>query len=264
MVRLDNRSRQLRRETIRLSKSHGGYHWGGAFSCVEILISLYDRVMKSEDRFVLSKGHGCWPYYVLLRERGLNPRLDGFPVRDPANGIHCTTGSLGHGLPFAIGMAMALKRQEVRTQVYVLVGDGECQEGTTWESLMIAARFRLDNLTAIVDWNGIQGSDRLLDVLPMEHLSRVAETLEWDVMSVNGHDTDAITAKLLRPRTRGRPRLVMARTIKGRGVSFMEDDPAWHAQWLTDEQERQAMRELVPVDLDDDLDDSSPPTGESA
>ena len=173
--------------------------------------------------------------------------MDGFPVRDPANGIHCTTGSLGHGMPFAVGMAKALQVAGSASRVFVLVGDGECQEGTTWESLLIAARFQLDNLTVIVDWNGIQGSDRTADVLPMPNLSAVAELFGWDAWSVDGHAVGKLEKVLITSPVAGKPRLIVARTVKGFGVSFMEDDPAWHAQWLTDEQEWQAMRELAPL-----------------
>lgn len=237
------RCKQLRRDTIALSLANGGYHWGGSFSCVEVLVTLYDKVLRPEDRFILSKGHACWPWYVLLRERGLSPKLEGHPSRDPANGIHATTGSLGHGLPIAVGTALARKLAGIPGRVYVLMGDGECQEGTTWESLLIAGHHRLDNLTVIVDGNGIQGSGRVDDILPLRGLGDIAEIAGWFVTSCDGHDCGRIRRSLELQHSR-RPRLVLAETVKGKGVSFMENDPTWHAQWLDKERLAAAMSEL--------------------
>ena len=240
---LNKRSKQIRRDTIKLSKANGGYHYGGSFSVVEILISLYDNVMTDADKFILSKGHACWPYYVLLREKGYNPRLQGHPTLDEANGIHYTTGSEGHGFPAAIGMALARKIQKRAGKIYVVVGDGECQEGTTWESLLLANRYKLDNLVVIVDWNGIQGSGYVKDILPIPNFDKVGELLGWSVSIVDGHNCEEIT-EALQKQVAGQPHLIIAHTVKGKGVSYMENQPCWHAQWPAPDYERQAFEEL--------------------
>lgn len=240
---LNERSKQIRRETIKLSKANGGYHYGGCFSVVEILVSLYDYILKDEDKFILSKGHACWPYYVLLRERRCNPKLEGHPCLDEKNGVHCTTGSEGHGLPTGLGMAMARKLKKKDGRIYVLIGDGECQEGTTWESLLTAPHRKLDNLTAIVDYNRIQGAGFVEDILPINGLGKIAEILGWSVSEINGHSYPEILAALEKS-VEGKPRMIIAHTIKGKGVSYMENRPEWHAKWPDERQEKQAYEEL--------------------
>lgn len=242
---LSERSKQIRRDTITLSKANGGYHWGGCFSIVEILIALYDHVLTSDDRFILSKGHACWPWYVILKEKGFNPRLEGHPSRDPHNGILCTTGSLGHGLPTGVGMAMAKKLKKELGKVYVLMGDGECQEGTTWESLLIAVQQELHNLVVIVDSNGIQGSGRVKNILSIKNFQCVANDLGLTVYhGMDGHNVDNLSGLMNCSNTQFNPHMIIADTVKGKGVSFMEDKPEWHAKWLGDEQEKLALSEL--------------------
>lgn len=262
---LNERSKQVRRDTIRLSKANGGYHFGGCFSCTEILIALFDHVLAQGDKFILSKGHACWPYYVLLMEEGNKPALTGHPSRDPHNGVPCTTGSLGHGLPMALGMALAKKIKGEAGKVYVLMGDGECQEGTTWESLLIAANLDLDNLVVIVDWNGIQGSGHVGHISPAAgHFPEIPERLGWEEVRVDGHDISMVYTACVQTamihcqafdseytymkkgiEKQEAPRIIFAQTVKGKGVSFMEGDPAWHAKWLDDAHEAQAMEELA-------------------
>lgn len=246
---LNDRSKQVRRDTFALSKANGGYHYGGCFSVTEILITLFDNVMEPLDDVILSKGHACWPLYVLLRERGLDPKLCGHPTRDWRNGIICTTGSLGHGLPTGIGIAMARKLLGKPGRVFVVMGDGECQEGTTWESMLIAARYKLDNLIAIVDWNGIQGSGRLTDILPIPNFDIVAGLLGWYTATTDGHSTSklkfCLNALMDRaPDPDDRPKMLVAHTVKGKGVSFMEDDPKWHANWPDEAHMAAALEEL--------------------
>lgn len=246
---LSERSKQVRRDTIALSKANGGYHYGGCFSATEILITLFDKFITDRDRFILSKGHACWPYYVLLRERGLNPRLSGHPSRDPANGIHCTTGSLGHGLPAGVGMALARKLRGEGGMVYVLMGDGECQEGTTWESMLIAAHHKLDNLLVVIDWNRIQGSDFVNKILPLPDMTKTGLLLGWYAISTDGHDLPKLeyALELLHSRVPDpseRPRMLVAGTVKGRGVSYMENNPKWHANWPDEAHVAAALEEL--------------------
>ena len=240
---MNERSKQIRRDTIKLSKANGGYHFGGCFSIVEILIALFDIILNRCDKFILSKGHACWPYYVLLMEKGYTPKLGGHPCRDEVNGIHCTTGSLGHGLPTAVGMAMAKKIKKESGMVYVLMGDGECQEGTTWESMLIAAKHELNNLIVIIDYNKIQGSSFVANILPIDKLGEIAEKIGWKVSKVDGHHCLDITTDAKQVWI-GKPSMLIAKTIKGKGVSFMENRPEWHAKWLDDEKEKMAMEEL--------------------
>lgn len=240
---MNERSKQIRRDTITLSKANGGYHYGGCFSIVEILISLFDYTMKPKDKFILSKGHACWPYYVILREQGYNPKLSGHPSRDETNHVYCTTGSEGHGLPVGIGIAMAKKQKNQEGKVFVLMGDGECQEGTTWESLLIASKHRLDNLVVIIDKNKIQGSDFVNNILPLDSLGDIVTLLGWYYIRVDGHNIDEINAALSTIVVE-QPIFIIADTVKGKGVSFMEGNPKWHACWLAGEEEKQAMEEL--------------------
>lgn len=239
---LNKRSKKLRLDTLKLSKANGGYHYGGTFSCAEILINLYDNVLEDHDRFILSKGHGCWGYYVLLRELGYNPLLEGHPHLDLQNGVHWTTGSEGHGLPAGLGMALARKILKKDGRVYVLMGDGECQEGTTWESLLIASHRKLNNVTAIVDYNGIQGSGFNKDILPIKNFDKIIKECGWHVEIIDGHHNEIITSAL---KIRSdKPVFIIANTIKGKGVSFMENQPKWHANWPSPEYENKAIEEL--------------------
>lgn len=240
---MNERSKQVRRDTITLSKQHGGYHFGGSFSAVEILIALYDTILTPKDKFILSKGHSCWPLYVILREKGYNPVIEGHPKRDSHNGIHSTTGSLGHGLPTAIGIAMAKKITNKPGKVYVLMGDGECQEGTTWESMLIAVHHQLDNLIVIVDWNRLQGSGFLSNILPIGGLGEIAKRIGWNTSTINGHNCIDIIDSMKNVIEK-MPRFIIAHTVKGRGVSFMESVPEWHAKFPNQEEMKQAMEEL--------------------
>ncbi len=239
---LSARSKQVRRDAIELSKANGGYHYGGSFSCAEILLNLWDVVMTEKDRFILSKGHGCWVYYVILRERGFNPTLEGHPHYEPENGIYCTSGSMGHGLPAGLGMALARRIKGEPGNVFVLMGDGECQEGTTWESILLGAKLKLGNLVAVVDSNGIQGSGYVDDILPVTHvLTETALAAGWRVIELDGHNDDLVKVDFTKTE---KPTLIVAKTVKGKGVSFMENSPKWHSNWLGGELERQALEEL--------------------
>jgi len=243
MISLNKRSKQVRRDAISISKKNGGYHYGGSFSCAEILIHLFDNIMNKEDRFILSKGHGCWIYYVLLRELGYNPTLEGHPHYEPENGVFCTSGSMGHGFPTAIGFALARKIRKENSKVFVLVGDGECQEGTTWESILIGNRLNLNNLIVIVDNNKIQGSGFVGDILPVDKvLAATARAAKWNVYEIDGHNDDLLNINICKESEK--PILIIANTIKGKGVSFMENKPKWHSNWLADDLEKQAMEEL--------------------
>ena len=240
---LNKRSKQIRRDIIDLSQSNFGYHYGGSFSCVEILIALFDHVLQPEDKFIMSKGHACWGYYVLLREKGYSPLLEGHPHLDEINGVNFTSGSMGHGFPAAVGMAMARKIKKTHGRIFVLIGDGECQEGTTWESALIGGRFSLNNLTVIVDNNNIQGSGFVSEILDIKPLQSMTEAANWNVNILDGHDIGALTTNLQHQSRK--PKLIIAKTIKGKGVSFMENVPLWHAKFLDAEHEKIAKDELT-------------------
>ncbi len=240
---LNDRSKSIRRSIITLSQANGGYHYGGSFSCAEVLIALFDEVLHGGNKFIMSKGHACWGYYVLLQERGFSPLLEGHPHLDESNGVNFTSGSEGHGMPAAVGMAMARKLLSKEGKIFVLVGDGECQEGTTWESLLIAGHHKLSNLVVIVDNNKIQGSGFVGDILPITPLKAAAEAEGWDVLSADGHDVVALTGIFIKATSK--PLLVIANTKKGMGVSFMENNPVWHAKFLDAEHEKIALKELA-------------------
>lgn len=245
----------------------GSGHSGPSLSLVEAVVTLYFHEMRlkpddpnwsDRDRFVLSKGHGALGYYAILSRRGFFPRdelftfeslgsrLQGHPDRLLTPGVELSTGSLGQGLSFAVGIAIAARMQSKDTRAYCLLGDGETQEGNVWEAVMSAAKFRLDNLLAIVDWNGLQGGVTL-DVMPsMEPYADKWKAFGWHVIDLPGHDIPALLSAYAEARqTKGRPTVVIARTVKGKGVSFMEGDPNWHAGVLKGEQLEQARREVA-------------------
>jgi transketolase len=212
---------------------HRASHYGGSLSCVEILIALYDHVLTKGDVFLLSKGHSCWGLYVLLMERGLDPKIEHHPKYDPENGINMTSGSLGHGLGFGIGAALAKKVKGELGYVYVLCGEGDAQEGTFYEAMNI-----LDNLFVpliiIIDHNRIQGSDFSSNVFPDLCYDEYAGTI------IDGNIIldviDAVTDGFM---------VVRADTIKGKGISFMENKPEWHSRQMTKEEYKLAMEELA-------------------
>jgi len=240
---MHERSKKIRLDIIKLSQANGGYHYGGSFSCVEILIALFDNILRSNDKFIMSKGHACWGYYVFLREQGFDPLLEGHP--HIGNGVQYTTGSMGHGFPAAVGMALARKIKKESGKVYVLIGDGESQEGTTWESLLIGAHHKLDNLVVIVDNNLIQGSNFVSEILPAVNVLKIAAlSAGWDASVVgDGHNINELVAEISKDQSG--PKLVVCDTEKGHGVSFMANKPAWHAKFLDPEHEQLAIKELT-------------------
>jgi len=240
---LEKKAKKLRKGTLDLSLEIGDAHLGGSFSEIEVLVSLYNEVLKEEDKFILSKGHACYPMYLLLRERGYNPEISGHPDIDVKNGIPCTTGSLGHGLPIGVGMALAKKLKRENGDIYVLMGDGECQEGTTWESSLIAPNYNLDNLIVIIDHNKLQALDKVENVLSLGNLKNKFEVFGWAVSEINGHNFNEVIPSL-RKRTSGKPSMIIANTIKGKGLSYMENDPKWHTRLPTKEELKQAYEEL--------------------
>jgi len=229
---LIKKASDLRKSTFLAFIKKGEAHLGGSFSMIETLITLFEVVIKKNDKFILSKAHSSFPLCLLLRQKGLKTKLTTHLELDPKNGINCTTGSLGHGLPIATGMAYALKKKS-KGKIYVMISDGECQEGTTWESLLIAAKHKLNNLIVIVDYNKIQALSRLKDALPLHNLSKKFKSFNWDCIEIkDGHSFKSLISGFKKGNKKNKPLAIIIHTIKGKGIRQFENDPIWHARKL--------------------------------
>ncbi len=259
-------SKKVRRSILDIIYKTKSPHIGSSFSSVEILVSLYFKVLSvspenpfnpNRDRFILSKGHACPAFYAVLAERGFltEEDLKGFavndgvleqhPTRDVKRGIEVSTGSLGHGLSMGIGMALAAKRDKKNYEIYVLLSDGELDEGSVWEAAMFASHHGLDNLVAIVDYNKIQALGYTKDIINLEPLSQRWSSFGWAVREIDGHDFGHIFEALGSiPFSAGKPSIIIAHTVKGKGVSFMEDKVLWHYRAPDDEEYQIALKEL--------------------
>ena len=242
---LISKAKDLRQQTFNAFVEHGEAHLGGSFSMIEMLLALYECVLQDEDKFILSKAHASFPLCLLLRQKGFNTKISTHLELDPTNGIHCTTGSLGHGLPIATGMAMARKRLNQPGRIYVMISDGECQEGTTWESLLIGAAHALDNLVVLVDYNKIQALTTLDEALPLDNLSAKFKAFNWECEEImDGHSFDQLVPALKKTNSISKPRVLVAHTVKGRGIRSFENDPAWHARKIKGEDLQIGIEEL--------------------
>jgi transketolase len=241
---------RLRRHLLLMTHRAKSSHVGSGLSMAEILAVLYGEILRidpakpdweSRDRFVLSKGHACAALYAALAERGFLPmselqtfymdgsRLSGHVTHNGVPGVECSTGSLGHGLAIACGMALASRGSQAPYRVFAVLSDGECDEGSTWEAALFAGHQRLSNLTAIVDYNRIQSLGRTREVLDLDPLVDKWASFGWHTEAVDGHDIEAVRAVLSRvPLSPDRPTCVIANTVKGKGISFMEDSLLWH------------------------------------
>ena len=248
-----------------ICKSKSG-HPGGSLSAVEILTALYfDQMnidptnpkMEDRDRFVLSKGHAAPALYATLSERGyfdkeelnhlrqIGSMLQGHPDMKKIPGVEMSTGSLGQGFSVACGMAMAAKLDNAPWNVYALLGDGEVQEGIIWEAAMSAAHYKLDNMIAFLDYNGLQIDGDVESVMSINPIEDKFKTFGWNVITIDGHDFDQIFAALDMARdTVDKPTMIIAKTVKGKGVSFMENQASWHGSAPNEEQVNQALSEL--------------------
>ncbi len=248
--KLDERSLALRRLVVRALEGGGRGHVGSSLSLIEILRVLYDDVLRfrptqpawpERDRLILSKGHGCLALYALLADKGfIDPGLlDGFCRRDgilgghpeagKIAGIEASTGALGHGLSIGIGMALAARIQGRDSRVFVVMGDGEINEGSVWEAALAAGKHRLGNLTALVDYNKLQSYGRVDEVQPLEPLADKWRAFGFAVHEVDGHDVAALRRVFaLQKADAGHPHAVICHTVKGKGLPFAEHDPAWH------------------------------------
>lgn len=258
-------AKQMRIDAVRAIYNVGntGGHIGGTLSMIEIMSALYVGIMNissdnlhspERDRFILSKGHGVLAQYAALKQIGIltdeelltfkksGTRLPAHPSRNLDIGIEFSSGSLGQGVSLAVGTAIALKKRNNPARVYVLVGDGECDEGSVWEALASAAHFGLNNLILIVDCNHLQYDGSTEEVLSMGSLAKKFEAFGFDTCEVNGHDINALIDAL--GTTSRCPRAVIANTIKGKGISFMENNPLWHNGRLSEEQYKTAIKEV--------------------
>lgn len=242
---LEQKAKNHRKQIINLAIKTGHSHLGGSLSIVEILISLYDQVMNKNDKFILSKGHACLGFKILLKEKGFSPSFSGHPDIDEENGIYCTTGSLGHGLPIGVGMAFARKFLNQEGHIYVLVGDGECQEGTIWESLLLAKNFKLNNLTVIVDHNKLQALGKIYNFSEEDSLKKKFYAFGFNTLEIDGNNfTEILNSLDAKNIDSDSPRAIIAHTIKGKGISFMENDFKWHTRLPNEEEVKQAYKEL--------------------
>ena len=261
-------ARKVRLHSVHMTSRGGSSHVGAAFSIADILSVLYGQVMQidpnrpratSRDRFILSKGHAGAAVYATLAECGFFPTeklathyqdgsdLSGHVSHKGVPGVEFSTGSLGHGLPVATGMAYAAKHRDERHRVFVLLGDGECDEGSNWESILFAAHHGLDRLVAIIDYNKIQSLAPVEETLGLEPFTDKWRSFGWSVVETDGHDHAQLSEALADRHTPGKPTCVIAHTTKGKGVSFMENSVLWHYRTARGEELEAALAELEGV-----------------
>jgi transketolase len=247
---LDERSRALRRQIVRMLEKGGRGHVGSAFSLVEILRVLYDDILKFDaknprspdrDRCILSKGHGCLALYVLLADKGFFPEaelwkfckadgmLGGHPEYKKVPGVEASTGSLGHGLPIGVGFALNARYEKAPHRTFVISSDGECNEGSVWEAALCAGKHQLSNLTVLVDYNKQQSYSTTYEVLDLEPFADKWRAFGFSAVEVDGHDVNALRDVLKRvPLDANKPTAILCHTIKGKGISFVENNLNWH------------------------------------
>lgn len=263
---LQEKAKDIRIDIIRQIHSAGSGHPGGSLSAADIITYLYFAEMNIDpenpdkvdrDRFVLSKGHAAPALYAALAEKGYFPKetlltlrqmgsiLQGHPDRKKIPGVDMSTGSLGQGVSAAVGMALANKIDGSSARVYAVLGDGELQEGMVWEAAMAAAHYGLSGLTIFIDHNGLQIDGKNEEVITVAPIEDKFRSFGWDVQTIDGHDFEEIAAAVEKAKTvKDRPQAIIAETVKGKGVSFMEDQAGWHGKAPNDEQAAQAVKEL--------------------
>jgi len=263
---ISDKAKSIRQSIIYMNSNAGAGHTGADLSETDILASLYFNILSYDtdnlknpdrDRFILSKGHGVGGYYCTLAEAGIIDKalldqylkkdspLPGHPVRQKTPGIEFNTGALGHGFPVAAGLALAAKKQNRSYKTIVLMGDGELEEGSNWEAAMAASHFKLDNLIAIVDRNTLQLADRTEKIMALEPLADKFRAFGFSVKEINGNNPEEIINTIKSCITgEGKPHMIIARTTKGKGVSFIEDQPAWHHKIPVGDEIKKAIEEL--------------------
>lgn len=264
--KLESMAKEIRKTVLKAISAAGSGHPGGSLSSADIVTALYFHVMDidpqdpknpNRDRFVLSKGHCAPVLYAALGHRGFFPveemmslrklgsKFQGHPDMHKVPGVEMSTGSLGQGLSVSVGMALAAKLDGSRCNIYTLLGDGELDEGMIWEATMAANHYKLDNLTAIVDWNGLQIDGKNDDVMTVAPIGKKFDSFGWNVIDVDGHNMEAVVHALtLAKYTKEKPTVIVAKTHKGQGVSFMENQAGWHGKAPNEEQLKEALAEL--------------------
>ena len=259
-------TKRMRKNILDMSLSAGSEssHFGGGLSIVEITATLFGSIMnydpknpewEERDRFILSKGHGCLGFYAALHEIGLITKDDlmsfeksdsyllGHPVMNRKKGIEFSNGSLGMGLSVGIGVALAAKKQKKRFKIYVLIGDGECNEGSIWEAAMSAPNFQLNNITAIIDKNNLQQTGKNEDIMSLGDLKSKISSFGWDAHSIDGHNIKDLY-DIFSQKTDSKPKAIVANTIKGKGLSFAENNNKFHHTVLTKALYEKALKEI--------------------
>ena len=265
-VMLGEKANIVRQDIINMLTESSSGHPGGSLSCTDILVTLYFNEMRydvnnpndeNRDRFVLSKGHAAPALYATLSEAGffpkkelmtlrkINSKLQGHPNMNYVPGVDMSTGSLGQGISTAVGMALAGKLDKKDYRVYTILGDGELEEGQVWEAAMSAAHYKLDNLTAFVDYNGLQIDGNVTDVMNPEPITNKFEAFNWNVISIDGHNYEEIISAINEAKNvKDKPTVIVCKTVKGKGVSFMENQCGWHGTAPNREQCEAAIKEL--------------------
>lgn len=267
--KLKDIANSIRLETFKAIANAGGGHFGGSLSIVEILTVLYFDILKinpknpgddNRDRFILSKGHGGPALYVTMAKKGyfllselatLDKPLSSFPKhidRLKVKGIEASTGALGQGFSIACGMAISLKQQKRKNQVYIVLGDGELNSGQCWEAAMTASKYSLDNIIAIVDRNYLQIDGSTEEVMPIDPLNEKFKSFGWEVYYTDGHDVESLLVTINQAKkSKGKPKVIIAKTVKGCGISFMEGKWEWHSGKVTPEQYKTCLNELEVI-----------------
>ena len=263
---LEQMARQLRIDVIEMVHQRGQGHPGGSLSPAEILAALFFHQLRIEpnkpdwenrDRFILSKGHACSILYAALARRGYFPieelktwghigsRLQGHPDRLKTPGVEMTSGCLGHGINIGAGLCLAAQLKELDYHTYVLIGDGECQAGILWEGAMLAGKYKLSKLIAIMDYNKVQLDGTIDEIMPLEPVKQKWEAFNWAILEIDGHKVAEVLDSLDKAgKIDDKPTVIIAHTVKGKGVSFMEGKAAWHGRALNEDEYKQAIEEL--------------------
>lgn len=261
---LDKISKDIRKEVIQIITEAKSGHPGGSLSCTDILVTLYHEIMNLNvdkygrriDKFILSKGHAAPVYYAVLSSKGYIPKEDLLTLRkydsyleghpsNKINGVDVSSGSLGQGLSIANGMALSKKISNEQGYVYCLLGDGEIQEGQVWEALMTANKYKLSNLITFIDFNKLQIDGNVEDVMPLESLKMKIESFNLNVIEIDGHNHKEIINAVANAKKQDKATVIIANTVKGKGVSFMENLAMWHGKAPSDEECKKALEELV-------------------
>ena len=260
--------KKIRREVIEMIYTAKSGHPGGNLSAIEIITTLYKKVMKhfpdwdknpnfkQRDRFILSKGHASATYYAVLAECGyfsssdlntfrkLGSKLQGHPSCNLLKGVEVSTGSLGQGLSMANGIALGLRLDKIDSYVYVYMGDGELQEGSVWEAAMAAAHYKLKNIIVFIDNNGLQIDGKNEDVMDIGDIQKKFEAFGWNTLKIDGHNIEEIENSVIAAKNSDKPTAIIAKTVKGKGISFMENQVGWHGKAPSEQEFELAVKEL--------------------